>query len=65
MSVSFPNLTDLNLETGQVYSWGYNSKGQLGFAHPSQSVPTPTVIDGLSEIAHVAAGNLHSAALSG
>ena len=66
--------TLIALDTGDVYSFGKGSDGQLGNATEEQVretnlVPSdetiPTVIQGFREvIIHVAAGHKHSAALS-
>eukprot|EP00743_Colponemidia_sp_Colp-15_P009343 GILK01010213.1.p1 GENE.GILK01010213.1~~GILK01010213.1.p1 ORF type:complete len:1011 (+),score=198.68 GILK01010213.1:123-3155(+) len=53
---------------GEVYSWGSNAAGQLGYRTPPQTPfrGYPTRIDSLSEsfVTHVAAGSSHSLGLS-
>jgi alpha-tubulin suppressor-like RCC1 family protein len=52
----------LALSAGKVFAWGWNEVGQLGNGTTTNSsVPIP--VSGLSEVADVVAGELHSLAL--
>ncbi|QNK59170.1 X2-like carbohydrate binding domain-containing protein [Paenibacillus sp. PAMC21692] len=54
-------------EAGDVYGWGYNQFGQLGSEPASEQdyyVIAPVKIEGLSGIKAVAAGGVHSLALT-
>jgi alpha-tubulin suppressor-like RCC1 family protein len=53
----------LAVQGGQVYSWGSNSNGQLGYTATSGLVPA--AVPGLSGATAVAAGYIHSLALVG
>jgi alpha-tubulin suppressor-like RCC1 family protein len=53
-------------EGGTVYTWGYNVQGQLGLGghgHGAERL-VPTEVPGVNEVVAVAAGSLHSFALS-
>ena len=48
---------------GKVWSWGDNSKGQLGVATSTAMRSLPAQVSGLTDVISVAAGDLHSLAL--
>lgn len=49
---------------GTVYAWGENDRGQLGRGTTDGDAhPTPTLIDGLDDVVHVAAANTTAFAL--
>jgi alpha-tubulin suppressor-like RCC1 family protein len=48
---------------GTVWSWGSNSRGQLGTGGGSASSPSPAQVPGLSNVIAIAAGQAHSMAL--
>lgn len=53
-------------ESGHVYAFGSNKKGELGLVHPTPlTVTTPTKVTPLKDIIRVACGRLHSAAIDG
>lgn len=51
----------------QVYTWGYNSKGQLGVATQDLCCGTPQIVTPIAEhrVEMVAAGSAHSVVLTG
>lgn len=49
--------------TGQVYSFGSNSEGQLGLG-PNNEVTAPTLIRGVNNIVQISAGTRHSLLLT-
>ena len=50
---------------GQVYSWGNNEAGQLGLGSKAPScVRKPKLIESLKNVVKLAAGQLHSAAIT-
>jgi alpha-tubulin suppressor-like RCC1 family protein len=53
-------------EGGAVYTWGYNRQGQLGLGDHGDGSDrnVPTVVPEMNEVVAVAAGSLHSFALS-
>jgi alpha-tubulin suppressor-like RCC1 family protein len=51
------------LVSGSVKCWGYNSHGQLGLGYTSESVSSPTVVPGLTDVASLVAGYLHTCAV--
>lgn len=52
------------LHTGQVMAVGDNQFGQIG-NDTTNDVVIPTVIEDISSITHIAAGNIHSLASDG
>ncbi|MDT7949277.1 MAG: hypothetical protein RQ897_13140 [Thermoflexus sp.] len=50
-------------ESGEVYAWGQNERGQLGLGDREDRL-TPTKVPGLTGIKAVAAGHSHSLALT-
>jgi alpha-tubulin suppressor-like RCC1 family protein len=58
------NFTLLVSDDGSVWSFGYNSQGQLGLGHVIAEVRMPTQISGLSGVVAVAAGGSHALALT-
>ena len=53
-------------EWGEVFAWGSNSKGQLGFDTKGQIVPVPKMIKTLAtkHVIQIACGQNHSLALT-
>jgi alpha-tubulin suppressor-like RCC1 family protein len=51
-------------EGGAVYTWGNNEQGQLGLGDHGNVHLVPTEVPGVNEVVAVAAGSLHSLALS-
>ena len=51
------------LVSGSVKCWGYNSMGQLGFGYTSDSVSTPTLVPGLTDVAYLDLGTFHTCAV--
>lgn len=49
---------------GEIYSWGWNSRGQVGIGLPSNFVATPTRVGLQSNWVFVSAGNQHSLAIN-
>lgn len=49
---------------GEIYSWGWNSSGQVGNGGTSNNVPTPTKVGTQANWVFVAAGNQHSLAIN-
>lgn len=55
-SVAFPYSTALALSAdGQVWSWGGNAEGQLGYATPQPASAIPKQIPGLSDVVEIVA----------
>lgn len=54
------------LDDQTVACWGYDYYGQCGttYTTSSYSLPTPTLVPGLSGVTHVAAGSYHTCALT-
>ncbi len=50
-------------EAGQVYTWGDNSRGQLGNGTTQQSAK-PAMVPGLENVAAISAGYQHGLAIS-
>jgi alpha-tubulin suppressor-like RCC1 family protein len=50
-------------ESGEVYAWGNNSRGQLGLGDTGTCL-VPTQVPGLAKVKAIAAGQLHSLALT-
>jgi len=51
------------LVSGSVKCWGWNHFGQLGLGDTSQSVSSPTLVPGLTDVASLAAGRDHMCAV--
>ncbi len=52
-------------EDGSLYTWGYNSNGELGNGTASDSyIPVEITIDGGKKVTAVSLGNYHSAAIT-
>ena len=53
---------------GNLYTWGYNSAGQLGLGYSSGTasagIPTPTRVESLTNVIAVSLGGSHSAAIT-
>ncbi|MBM4398030.1 MAG: hypothetical protein FJ087_20375, partial [Deltaproteobacteria bacterium] len=50
--------------TGQVWCWGYNLSANCGLGHTDSPVSSPTRVPGLAGVVAIAAGELHSLALT-
>ncbi|OAB47378.1 S-layer homology domain-containing protein [Paenibacillus antarcticus] len=50
-------------ESGHVWTWGVNSKGQLGTGETSAPVLSPAKISGISDVQNIAAGAHHTIAI--
>lgn len=48
---------------GSAWAWGYDVDGQLGIGRAGQNVPTPTQVQGLTGVAKIAGGELHTLAV--
>jgi len=53
------------LQDGTVREWGADYYGQLGDGAGAYNTTTPTTVTGLSNVAAIAAGDVHSVALGG
>lgn len=51
-------------QSGEVYSWGINSDGQLGHGHKSD-IKIPKKLDFAYKIKDIACGDSHSVMLTG
>jgi len=49
---------------GTVWAWGYNSHGQLG-SRTTNNCNLPVLVPGLEGVTAIAAGGLHSLAMTG
>lgn len=48
---------------GTVWTWGFNADGQLGVGSGSYSIPRPTLVSGLSDVAAIASNSNRTLAL--
>ncbi len=49
---------------GQVYCWGANDRGQIGVGDTSTFITSPTSVTGVSKIAAVSGGAMHTCAVA-
>lgn len=73
-TVSLPAVTELSAgfehvcaltQSGEVWCWGYNSRGQLGDNQPLVAAsPTPVLVAGVAGVTAIGSGGEHSCAIT-
>ena len=59
----FQNYSYAITNNGDVYSWGSNMRGRLGFSAATEETCVPTKVPGLRNIKDISCGNWHVLAL--
>ncbi len=49
---------------GTLYAWGWNQRGELGLGIDDETVYTPTVVSGISDLTYILGGNHNSTVLT-